>query len=79
MPRLIPPRPKVGRPKIIGSKKQIHFTISLIDRINEYRTYLHNKTRFKPSFNDTVRSVLDIGLIQLGIDNESENDEKDSC
>jgi hypothetical protein len=76
MPRLTPPKNLPGRPKIVGIKKQIHFTMNLIGRLNEYRTYIKNKTNFKPSFNDTVRSVLDVGLTKLGIPNESEDDDE---
>jgi hypothetical protein len=74
--KLIPPKeyPHVGRPKIEGITRGIKFQPELISRIKEYQNFVENKTSFRPNFNDTIRTLVNIGLNSLGIKDEKEEE-----
>jgi hypothetical protein len=60
---------------------QIRISKSTVERVDEYRLFLKNKTGFYPSFSETIRNLVDHALTHLGIDekeNEPESNEKNS-
>ena len=73
------PRIKPGRPPLNGYKQQVIVLEHQWEAIQEYRLYCKNKTGVYPSFNETVRAILDKGLEALGLTpDESNDDDKDS-
>jgi len=60
---------------------QIRLSTSIVSRVEEYRSYVLNKTGFYPNFNEAIRALLDQALKHLGLEDEnheSQSDEKDS-
>ena len=60
---------------------QIRLSNSIVGRVEEYRSYVLNRTGFYPNFNEAIRALLDQALKNLGLEdipNESQPDEKDS-
>jgi len=60
---------------------QIRLSNSIVGRVEEYRSYVLNRTGFYPNFNEAIRALLDQALKHLGLEeenNESQSDEKDS-
>jgi len=60
---------------------QIRLSPSIVSRVEEYRTYVLNKSGFYPNFNEAIRALLDQALKHLGLEeenNESKSNEKDS-
>ncbi len=81
MPLKPPTEPIVrrGRPSIPGLSRSILFDQSLFDRIQEYRTFVKNKTGIHPNFTLAVRSLINKGLIEIGIPEDEPEDDEEDC
>ncbi len=65
------------RPKHYGSNRQIRFTDELWSRLNEYQTYVKNKTGIDVTHSEIIRGLLDEALTNKGLPNESKALEED--
>lgn len=52
---------------------QIRLSPSIVSRVEEYRSYVLNRTGFYPNFNEAIRALLDQALKHLGLEGENEN------
>ncbi len=66
-----------GRPKIPGKYYTIRFHANLLVLVEEYRSFVYNKTGARISVPSAVKTLTEEGLKARGLEIESKSDEED--